>query len=360
MIRNLQLLRAIAACTVFVYHFLAHYFVHLNPDAKYLTFGAVGVDVFFVISGFIMVVTTSDGKSGPSDFLAKRVARIVPIYWIVTLLLFAIALAGLRPVGIMRVEPNWLIKSLLFIPFDRDGRIEPLNAVGWTLNYEMYFYAFFAAFLILRQTLVRVSLLCMTMSTLTLFSLRSDLGLYAKFYTNPIIMEFVLGCALGYVFHRTQSIKFSNQAFSIGLIISGIAIITIAQAITISLGITSELNGFMRPLIWGMAGLLIVAGTVLLERSGHVVHADWLVALGNASYSIYLIHELILHATSKVAGALLPLGFLYLLVTFLVGIAASAGLGLLLYHWVERPANRWVRSGLETIFFTDPQRTPIA
>ena len=123
-----------------------------------MSFGAAGVDIFFVVSGFIMVVTTMKRDMAPGEFLLHRIARIVPVYWVVTILLFAIVMYGFKPVGIMRMQPDWLAKSLLFIPFDRDGRVEPIISVGWTLNYEMFFYLLFALGLFVRLALMRTML----------------------------------------------------------------------------------------------------------------------------------------------------------------------------------------------------------
>lgn len=359
MINNLQATRAVAAYMVVVYHLLGQLIYRLYPDAKYLTFGAAGVDIFFVISGFIMVVTTSDGKTGPADFLAKRIGRIVPIYWLITLVLVALVVAGLKPLGIMHMEPDWVVKSLFFIPFDRDGRIEPVNSVGWTLNYEMFFYLVFALCLSVRQNSTRVMLLCAIMLTLTVAGLFGDLGLFGKFYTTPIILEFSFGCALGYFFQSTGKPQLQKQEapkpdprgirISWLLIAIGFTIIAIAQVVTISLGMKTELIGLARPLVWGVGGLFVVTGAVFLERSGSVVSSGWLKKLGDASYSIYLVHGLLVHTSLKLVGLFLPLGIAYLAAICVLGIAASAVVGVLLYRNVELPASRWARARLQRI-----------
>ena len=347
-IDNLQVVRAIAAYLVVCYHILGQYVAHLYPGAKYLTFGASGVDIFFVISGFIMVVTTSDGRTGPTDFLAKRIARIVPIYWIVTLVLVAITLTGQKPVGIMRMQGDWVVKSLLFIPFDRDGRIEPVNSVGWTLNYEMFFYVVFTICLFVRQSSTRVLLLCSTMVGLTILGLCSDFGWLGKFYTTPIILEFAFGSALGYFFqltgrHEPQKAHSGGRLISCLLIAAGFAVIAVAQVTTISWDIRAELAGLTRPLVWGIGGLFIVAGAVFLERSGGIISSGWPKKLGDASYSIYLIHGLVLHASSKIAGLFLPMGIPYLLLTAFLGVTLSTGLGLVLFRTIESPTSQWAR-----------------
>src|SRR3954453_23077189 len=109
---------------------------------------AAGVDVFFVISGFIMVHASArlfGAPDGGRIFLARRVARIVPIYWAVTTLYLAIALAG--PEFLNREFLDWpyVVASYLFVPVTRpDGLVQPLYGLGWTLNYELFFYASFA------------------------------------------------------------------------------------------------------------------------------------------------------------------------------------------------------------------------
>ncbi len=108
-----------------------------------------------------------------------------------------------------------------------------------------------------------------------------------------------------------------------------------------------ELVGWTRPLVWGISGLFIVTGAVFLERSGVIISSGWLKKLGDASYSIYLVHTLLFHASSKVAGVLFPMGIPYLLVTAVLGVAASTLFGFVLYRRVELPASRWARLRLQ-------------
>lgn len=343
MIRNLQALRAVAAYMVVLYHFLALQVAQIYPSARFLSFGAAGVDIFFVISGFIMAVTTMKRDTTPSEFFLHRIARIVPVYWVVTFLLFSIALCGFKPVGIMHVEWDWLAKSLVFIPFERDGHVTPIISVGWTLNYEMFFYVLFAAALFVKRALPRTLLLCLAISALVTAPLySSQFGLLGEFYTTPIILEFAYGCALGYIFMRFQETKTGSSAPFYAMILLGFLIIVVAQIMRE--GPEPELIGFTRPFVWGIAGLLIVTGTVFLERSNQIVPFDWLVELGNASYSIYLIHALLLHAAEKIAERFFSMGTAFLATNFLIAVIGSAVGGLLLYRFVELPANLWLRA----------------
>ena len=129
-IENIQVLRFIAAFSVMM--------VHL-PVFK---FGAWGVDIFFVISGFIMMYITEHNNK---NFLIKRIIRIVPLYWLLTLAVFLIAF--LKPEILNNTTANFehLLKSLFFIPFNKNeaGHF-PILFLGWTLNYEIIFYILFA------------------------------------------------------------------------------------------------------------------------------------------------------------------------------------------------------------------------
>ncbi len=139
---SIQTLRALAALSVLFYH---------ESSTKF-TVGAVGVDIFFVISGFIM--GTIGYRETPLDFMMKRIIRIVPLYWLVTA---AVCLVSLIP-GVFHqfsCDLPSLLQSLFFIPYvNQAGHIEPLMVPGWTLNYEMFFYAVFAVGLAIRRPVV--------------------------------------------------------------------------------------------------------------------------------------------------------------------------------------------------------------
>ncbi|GAA4700271.1 acyltransferase [Nocardioides conyzicola] len=169
----------------------------LPEGARYYSvlIGALGVATFFVISGYIMCVTThrsAGTRRGAGYFAARRITRIVPLYWLAT----AIAI----PVKI--TEPDFavrLVKSLLFIPYvDSDGEWQPILALGWTLNYEMFFYAVFALCLLLPR---RVGLAVCVPMMLTLGALgfvdQGTLPGLLDFYADPMVLMFGVGVLLG-------------------------------------------------------------------------------------------------------------------------------------------------------------------
>lgn len=345
MIFNLQVLRAVAAYMVFLHHF-SIYLTPVLPGAKRVAMGAAGVDIFFVISGFIMVVTTMGRRVSPTSFLLNRVARIVPVYWLVTLIVSGIAYAGFQPIGVMEIRAEYVVQTLLFIPFSRGGFIEPVNSVGWTLNYEMFFYIIFAALLVARSERVRIIGLVGVLLLCALVGVTHPSGVAPHFYTMPIVTEFSFGALLGYGYRRTErrtvSVRFRALAYA--AVATGLLIIVVTQIMTLQLGIRGELDGFARPLVWGTAGTLIVAGALIFERAGLVFRSPWLIEQGNASYSIYLIHSLVLHGASKVAGRFAPPGVAGVVVILGLALPVTVVFGLLLFRFVELPANRGLRA----------------
>src|SRR5579863_980395 len=138
----IQYLRGMAAVIVVLHHIFS------TRGLEYLFlpwFGGFGVDIFFVISGFIMWQTTAAVEIGPVEFWRRRIIRIVPLYWIfLTVLLIA---ASLLPSVLYTtvINPESTIKSFLFVPYYHESQkiIAPILIPGWSLNYEMFFYFLF-------------------------------------------------------------------------------------------------------------------------------------------------------------------------------------------------------------------------
>ncbi|MGU3362129.1 acyltransferase family protein [Methylobacterium sp. M6A4_1b] len=344
MIYNLQILRALAAYAVFLTHF-GLYAGPILPRPDALAFGAAGVDAFFVLSGFIMFVSTAGRSETPGSFLLRRAIRVVPLYWFVTLALALVALAGLKPIGIVELRPDYVVQSLLFLPFSRGGYVEPLNSVGWTLNYEMFFYAVFAALLLMASLRARMTGLALAFGALVFLGLAPVPGLYWAYYTKPIVLEFVAGAGLGYAYHRlgAQRPGFPVRRTAAAALAAAASIVLCGQAAAITLGADLEMTGFLRPLVWGSAAVLAVGALVLLERGGVVLRWRWLLSQGNASYAFYLIHNLMLHVGAKVAAVLVAPGPLRVALVFVLALSASIALGEWLHRVVEVPLGAALR-----------------
>jgi exopolysaccharide production protein ExoZ len=201
----LQALRAIAAWLVIVDHSLLE--ITQNQSGNPLThiawtLGSAGVDVFFVISGFIMVLICWDNFgqwAAAGDFLRRRIIRIVPLYWLATVA----ALAYHRVSATHGAHADWseLLYSLSFIPYaDRDGLWSPILPQGWTLSYEMMFYALFAAGL----SAPRQIALPAVGAALGAFVIAGPFlsNETAAYLASPIVLWFVLGMGLAVIWHR--------------------------------------------------------------------------------------------------------------------------------------------------------------
>lgn len=326
-IRSIQYLRGLAAFGVLVFHAAERAGGHFGV-------GAAGVDVFFVISGFIMWVVTCRKTPTPGDFLLRRVQRIVPLYWAVTLVAVAAALAIPGSFPNMQVTLDALLKSLFFVPYrDPHGLIAPLIVPGWTLNYEMFFYLLFAVGLLapakLRAWLVSAALIALVAVRPLL---DGDNPLVAT-YTDPILLEFGAGVWLGKLWseRKLPSARTGWALATLGL--AGFAAVSLA-----GLDVSTA-----RVLWWGVPALLLVAGAVSVERHGTVPDLWPLRVIGDASYSLYLVHGLAISATVRVLAAV---GLDAPGLVFAASIAAGVAAGLLAFHLAERPMMKLFRTGL--------------
>ena len=281
MLYSLQALRAFAAWVVVCHHFMQIFFDFKasGPIGQLLTDrGAVGVDIFFVISGLVIYLSTRDKTIEPRQFLLNRVLRIVPAYWFYTLAMAGLLLVASRWMPHQEFDWHHLLLSLLFVPAENPGGygLYPTLNVGWTLNFEMFFYLLFGLAFLVRQ---RHQLLLVTVALLLVSEVLGRLGVLSRFYNNDIIYEFLLGIGLGVLYRR-------------GLIREGIwmplALLAVAGYAIY------HLDASQRLLHWGLPSALVVLAFVSLEPlfAGNRL----LKALGDCSYSVYLIHVLVLYA----------------------------------------------------------------
>lgn len=311
-ISSIQYLRGIAALAVVIFHanLIASQTFHPVPVIQST---AAGVDVFFVISGFIMWVAARN--QNPIRFLSNRVIRVVPLYWLVTIALYV----GWIAFGHKVAPIGHFLESLFFIPYAADnGQMTPLVVVGWTLNYEMFFYVLFAVALFTRRCAVLFAVIGGLVTVGVIY--HHQLAAPLQFYTSPLLLEFALGVLLGMVFDRIP------QQAGLALFLFGVA------AIVLSGLAPPTTNSFWRVLVWGLPACCMVAGALKFD-----VRIHFLAALGDASYSIYLTHLLTIFCVKKVVGiadidSLVSAGLM-----IGVGICASIAVGFVVYTAIERP-----------------------
>jgi exopolysaccharide production protein ExoZ len=326
-VRSIQYLRGVAAFGVLIYH-------AVDRAGGVFGVGAAGVDVFFVISGFIMWVVTCRCPPPPGPFLLRRIERIVPLYWMTTLGVAVLALVVPAAFPAMHVTAAHVVQSLLFVPHrDDGGLIAPLIVPGWTLNYEMFFYVLFAASL---MAPARLRVWGLSAALIALVAIR-PLGdaqnpLWAT-YTNPLLLEFGAGVWLAWCWSQD---RLPGRGLSWLLVVAGFA----GFAATAFTGVDVEPA---RILYWGLPALLIVTGAVSLERHGPIPNWRPLQALGDASYSVYLVHGLAISAAFRVLQMVhVTSPWIVLPVSLAAGVVA----GLLTYRLVEKPLMKLFKTGM--------------
>ncbi|MEF0940962.1 acyltransferase family protein [Rhizobium sp. BR 362] len=317
---GIQYLRGFAALAVVLFH-------AAERTGNPFRIGAAGVDVFFVISGFIMWTMSERRPVTPMRFLLDRLQRIAPSYWIVTSIMIAGALAGLFPS--MKLTAAHIFGSLFFIPVrsPSNGEIWPVLVQGWTLNFEMFFYVIFAATLLLPRRLQLVSMAGIFLAFVIASNIFNPQSSLLLTYAQPIILEFVAGAVLGRLW-------LAGSIPGAGL---GLALVLAALS-----GFTAiELIGLdFNEVTCGPLAVTLVLGIVSLERSGKLPNIPLLTYLGNSSYSIYLWHTLAISVVIKVvASTQMPSD----VATFLSVISGTL-LGICAYEAVEKPLRNLLRS----------------
>ena len=303
---SIQYLRGLAAVAVVAYH----------TDRMSTGLGQAGVDVFFVISGFIMV-HVSGREPLPLAFLRARIVRLVPLYWLVTLV--AAAVTGVT-------DRAHILLSLAFWPhLSPDGLSSPVLMQGWSLNFEMQFYILFAATLLLpeRRRLLALTGMIATFAGLTVAasSIRGD----SAFNFFPIMLEFLGGAWLCWAWQRGWV-----QRLPAGLLLAaGLALLAVQAQWPTPVP--------WRCLQWGVPALMIVAGAVGLEASGHLPAVPGLRALGDASYSLYLTFYLLLDGLHPVLARLPAI------LAIPGAVLACVAFGCLVHRLVERRLGQALR-----------------
>lgn len=335
-LQNIQALRGVAVLAVVFFHLALiekRYGGSNTILPEFFNFGMFGVDLFFVISGFVMVTVTRGKFQSLKQsllFLYHRISRIYPLYWVYTTLALIVFL----------VQPSWvnssqgsqvdILASYLLLP----DQLLPLVQVGWTLIHEMYFYlVFFLIMLFLPEKLLPVSMLVWGM-VIAVFG--SSIGNpYYNLVFHPLTMEFLVGCLLAVHYHNM------NGNFKVsGILLVWVAVFGMLAAILGYIYFESQAgvapDRWQRLLYYGIPATVIVFCIIHAERNG-VILPRFLIQSGNASYSIYLSHLF----TINVAGRIWRLfavdavfdNIFALVITFILVVLA----GFISYWYIETP-----------------------
>lgn len=325
---TIQYLRFVAAALVVLFHekrFL--------PDDDILQAvikeGRVGVDIFFVISGFVIAGVAARAPR-PLDFALARIARIFPLYALATVAMLVMRFA---------LPDMTTLKSLLFLPqanADAPSYGYPTLLVGWTLNYEMAFYAVMCVAIALtkRPVLWTAAFFLATSAITFLWGSEHSLSAYQEpvlpfawlsMVANPLVLQFVLGIAL---FHISPRLP---QMDGVGAVIAVLLLIA-----TLSLALLSPWTAGNGLAGAGMFATPIVAIALLVEKAARNRPLRGLRFLGDASYALYLVHVPVI----AVAARILPgTGWTEMVLVFLLAIAG----GCLVHAYVEKPIAKALR-----------------
>lgn len=342
---GLQYLRAAAAFMVLLVHTSAT----ANEGGLLKTvpnfdWGIAGVDLFFVISGFVMLYSTGGRNVGPREFYLRRLARLVPLYFVATSV--AVLLAKLAPQAVRTFSPHFAdyVRSLLFIPFYNATLHlnQPVIGQGWTLDFEVFFYFWFGALLLFTKKVRSVLLPVLFASLVAAGYVFRPKNVPLAFYTNSIILEFVLGVVVCYIFQR---IKMRSGLLGLMITACGIAMFFVfshfKQNWDPNLGYHATYTAYRIPraIFYGIPSAISVMGVLLLERSGWIPRMPLLLALGDASYSAYIWHTFILAVVRRIWAPLSHMhGAQAWWLFYAVAVTLIESFAVLSFRYLEVPA----------------------
>ena len=354
---GIQALRFVAAMLVVLAHSTAMVNERMHLDMFKWRAGWSGVDIFFVISGFVMAISSGglmQRVDGWKIFITRRLIRIVPLYWVATTIKLATILV-LPSLALDSPLELWnTIASYLFIPTfdDKSLLAAPLLKVGWTLNYEMLFYVIFTMALFLGKSPLKVTAAIFALAVaINIFSTPSVPFIYG--FLEPILMEFVMGMLVAKLCMRVNTI---NAVLDIDLnisarhgaknfidkflqYISNTKVGAIIGAVAVLASFTIMFNCAQQPMwwrwaYWGLPSMVIVTVVALSEPALRKVIPKLLATLGDSSYSLYLFHTF----TVPLLGTLmLKLKLAQPTLALAACIVISPIVCLAIYAWFELP-----------------------
>lgn len=327
---SIQVLRILAASAVVFQHARVH-MGYFDGASDWMPFdrGALGVDLFFVISGFIMVWVTQQSDLSPTQFIKRRLMRVWPLYALITVILGVVVF----------IAPGWyagppdilyIVKSVFFIPAYRPefGGLYPILVPGWSLNLEIVYYTLFGLALATPNKYVTASVIVTALFLVC--SSNMDAGAIPAAYggRNGIMLEFLVGMLIGvaHVHGFRLSIGTATALLAFGVF----QLLTFGKEGLLQAGLPS--------------GLILLAAISLPlnlgERANH-----WIDLLGRASFALYLIHNPVIQVGARILNRLGygkgdMDGWLFFAIVFVVSLAGS----VVVHLYVEKPLNKVINS----------------
>ncbi len=339
MLKTLQIGRGLAALAVCAFHLSigigdTRYLGERVFD-QYTWRGDLGVDFFFVLSGFIIMFAHNLDIDQPQKwktYIAKRFIRVFPIYWLYTLIFTLLVLAGF---GTAAKIPNTLIEWISTFSLIRLEKFTTPLQPAWTLFHEIGFYIVFSALIFSRKWGIAIFILWMSIIVYFFHYAAFDQKTPFSTYFSAYNLDFLIGIGAYYLWRRGKSIE--------GYIWLALGVICLITTLIY------ESKGFHHstfPLLYGLAFGGILSGVTVLETKYDNINIPLATLIGNASYTIYLTHESVMGVVMKILIKLNK--FLHLspeILYFLILILTIIG-GCILYKWIEVPIINFLRTRL--------------
>jgi exopolysaccharide production protein ExoZ len=344
-LNSLQLYRGLASVLVVLHHANIILDRELQQDGslKIFHFGWVGVDFFFVLSGFIIFYIHQADLGRPSQFrsfITKRCLRIYPLYWLVLFAKILLSLVGDSNSEIFKTSFGRFIQIFLLVP-QPGTNLTNFIGVSWTLTYEIFFYILFGLLILLKPNISKlvggiwiVGLLANAVNLLP-----TERIFLLSFIFNMRNLEFIFGCLAAYIVSKSPALN--------GKFLVAIALSLLTVAVFNTKYNETAISSDVATLIYGIPFALTIVGSVIIEKSTPLKIPPFLIYLGNASYSIYLTHGFILNNITRIylkfaqkyQSSLLSLrsdNILYIAISLVI-VGLSIGFGCIVYNAIERP-----------------------
>ena len=343
-LKLIQLLRCVACLLVVMFHISGNYSnTYLKSFlGNSFKFGGAGVDIFFVLSGFIITYSNRNyllKKSNAIQFLKKRIIRIFPIYWVILsfFLLIQLALPSFYQTHYIISIPN-LLKTYLLLP-----NHNMINGVSWTLTNELFFYLIFTIAFIIPNKKYLLSLLFIYLAFLTISPMFNFVNSNTDYNKNlhlfPMNIEFLLGIVIVLLVDRF------HKKYCLPFLFVGICLFIVSALFTNSSHILFP-SAYNRVVLFGLPSFLIILSLVKYELTHDIIIPKLFLKLGDASYSIYLFHLPLVAAFFKITFKLHVTNTYTIFILICGLLVAICYLGIILFKKVETPLIKWLNSVL--------------